>query len=175
MKFDCTRTELLLRRIAVLHKQGRSEEFADLVGQFIAAGANELSALKIREIKTAQRETNSQLMGCNEQMVESLIDSYSKTESKEWRNEAANRLSGMLKILEEMSDFLEAVIDIESYDLSVSEEMIEERSKTMRNFEDEYYKIIRDNNSWLIEDRNDSMKLRERVEELMVKIRATGI
>ncbi|MCG6290128.1 hypothetical protein, partial [Vibrio vulnificus] len=64
------------------------EEFDDLVGQFFAAGANEFSALKIREIKTAQSETNSRLMDCNEQIVESLIDSYSTTESKEWREEA---------------------------------------------------------------------------------------
>ncbi|EHU4801230.1 hypothetical protein M2F95_15000 [Vibrio vulnificus] len=175
MKIDWHRTELLLRRAEVLHKQGRSEEFDDLVGQFFAAGANEFSALKIREIKTAQSETNSRLMDCNEQIVESLIDSYSTTESKEWREEAAKRLSDVLRVLEGMSDYLEAEIDIESYDLSVNEVKIEEHFKRILNRDDEFYKILVDASSWLIEDRSDSIKQRERAEELMMKIRATGI
>ncbi|EOA6546656.1 hypothetical protein ACI1IY_000395 [Vibrio vulnificus] len=74
-----------------------------------------------------------------------------------------------------MSDCLEAEIDIESYDLSVNEVKIEEHFKRKLNRDDEFYKILVDASSWLIEDRSDSIKQRERAEELMMKIRATGI
>ncbi|EJO9868206.1 TPA: hypothetical protein RQJ99_000986 [Vibrio vulnificus] len=74
-----------------------------------------------------------------------------------------------------MSDCLEVEIDIESYDLSVNELKIEEHFKRKLNRDDEFYKILVDASSWLIEDRSDSIKQRERAEELMMKIRATGI
>ncbi|HDY7903282.1 TPA: hypothetical protein RQK50_001464 [Vibrio vulnificus] len=74
-----------------------------------------------------------------------------------------------------MSDCLEVEIDIESYDLSVNEVKIEEHFKRKLNRDDEFYKILVDASSWLIEDRSDSIKQRERAEELMMKIRATGI
>lgn len=93
----------------------------------------------------------------------------------EGREEAAKRLSDVLRVLEGMSDYLEAEIDIESYDLSVNEVKIEEHFKRILNRDDEFYKILVDASSWLIEDRSDSIKQRERAEELMMKIRATGI
>ncbi len=175
MKIDWTKNELLLHRASVLHQHGRSEEFAELVKQQRSTGVEELSATKYREREIAYHKTIDQLMDYNDQLVESLINSYFTTESKEWAGEVARRLSGVLEILEGVSDFLGAEIDIESYNLSANEVKIEERLNRILNREDEFYKILVDFSSRLIEDRRERIKQRERTEELMMKIRAAGI
>lgn len=175
MDIDWTRTELFLRRTAVLHQQGRTGEFLALVELQQAKGIDKLRVAEYRERKGAYRKTYNQIMEGNEQVVEVLIGSYLTTESKEWRGEAARRLSCMLKILEGISDFLEAEIDIESHNLSENEVKIEKRSQEMRNFNDEYYNILVDASSWIMECRRYDMKRREQVEELTMMIRSAGI
>ncbi|MGD1468459.1 hypothetical protein [Vibrio harveyi] len=175
MNCSWTRTKILLRRMKVLYEQGRSNEFNVLAERLKDGGVGDLNPFELQELKHRYNESNNQLIGYNEQAIKDLIESYSMAESKRWRQEVERRLYGILQLLQGISEYLEAEIDLESYDLSESEGKVEERVNRMQNFEDEYYKILVNANSWLIEDRNESIQLRERVEELIMTIRTTGI
>ncbi|WP_394144924.1 hypothetical protein [Vibrio atypicus] len=173
--FDWVRAELVLRKMSVVRECGAMDEYLDLAEQLRRQGFHELSSLKVRELTQESWQRQHQLMDANSQIVEALIESYVTSESKEWRQEVERRLVGMVKLLEGVSELLEVEININSYDASEYESQADKRSQEMRNFEDEYYKIIVNSKSWVLESRHEYIEQRERVERLMMTIRAVGV
>ncbi|MGC9551016.1 hypothetical protein ACP45F_05985, partial [Vibrio metoecus] len=170
------RINLLQRQRAVIEEQGRTRELLDLDAAIRAVGLDRITDNENHEITLVYIERLMSLTDTIGRIIARLTEKLlSLTESKESKDEAEKRLHEVLIGLEEADDFLSTIIDIENLNLFENETQITKRVETMRNRNDEYYKILVDASSTLFESRNAYVELRRRLDDLMTNIRMAGI
>ncbi|HAS4517332.1 TPA: hypothetical protein I6863_003582 [Vibrio cholerae] len=176
MMFIDERINLLQRQRAVIEEQGRTRELLDLDAAIRAVGLDRITDNENHEITLVYIERLMSLTDTIGRIIASLTEKLlSLTESKESKDEAEKRLHEVLIGLEEADDFLSTIIDIENLNLFENETEITKRVETMRNRNDEYYKILVDASSTLFESRNAYVELRRRLDDLRTNIRMAGI